>query len=760
MVISVNFNGKSLVHPNTYSKITTLLSGGLPVTASGVVGIIGEASKGAPGDVTGEGVQSFNSTQLSDIAAKYSSGPIVDAAKLLIEPSRDARLVNGAQIIRVWKTNSSVQSTLTLANVDTGVGNTMLTATSGNYGVDENNLAVLSSSGSVVDAHASVVSDSDVAFPIAVATADTLIVVINGITYTLTVTTAPGGSVSLTQAQWVTLLNGAAVTVGADTATPVWAPSKPVIASASGTVRIQLVEDPTVIDDYTSLHEYGLMTLTAANIRTTLALGVASAVNASTLVVTPGGAGPVRGSRGSRVFTVTRNDVSETIDENSNDVIFSIRYVGASTGCLFSVSDVSTVRTLVTTTSGPATPAEDLNLNLNSYTVQELVDYINNFGGGGLYTCVTSYFNASVVEANLMDYYRSIDILTLPLNAKAAINEIVELTNEQSQLISVEQTSNVYGQLRTFTPKQFLTGASTGGSTNTDFQDGFDAILAVRCNTVIPLISQDATTDITDGLTDANSTYDIASVNLQADTHCRTASNTQNRSERNCIVSLKDSFVDTIAASKILNSEYSSMTFEDTGVLDINGTIVVKQPWAQACLAAGMMAGAPIGEPITFKYANCYSITHSDFNSKTQADSAIKAGLLFLEQPDQGGFRFAVGNTTYQKDGSFVYNRISVFQAAQYVAYDLRQVLENIFIGTKARTGSAENVKNVVISAMAKYLRDEIIVGDDLNSGLGWRNLTVVITGPVAAVDITITPVEGLDFILPTINLDQIRQTA
>ena len=61
---------------------------------------------------------------------------------------------------------------------------------------------------------------------------------------------------------------------------------------------------------------------------------------------------------------------------------------------------------------------------------------------------------------------------------------------------------------------------------------------------------------------------------------------------------------------------------------------------------------------------------------------------------------------------------------------------------------------------MSTFLRDEIIVGDDTNGNLGWKDLTVTIAGNTARIDITITPVQGIDFILPTITLDDIRQSA
>ena len=61
---------------------------------------------------------------------------------------------------------------------------------------------------------------------------------------------------------------------------------------------------------------------------------------------------------------------------------------------------------------------------------------------------------------------------------------------------------------------------------------------------------------------------------------------------------------------------------------------------------------------------------------------------------------------------------------------------------------------------MSTFLNDELIVGDDTNDGLGFKDLIVTINGNVANVDVTITPVQGIDFVLNRITLDNIRQSA
>jgi hypothetical protein len=186
------------------------------------------------------------------------------------------------------------------------------------------------------------------------------------------------------------------------------------------------------------------------------------------------------------------------------------------------------------------------------------------------------------------------------------------------------------------------------------------------------------------------------------------------------------------------------------------------QPWALSCIAAGMRAGAEVGEPLTFKIININDLKVEDgsWNPKKDFVDMIEAGVLIAEGLDSGGFRWVVGNTTYGIDASFVWNRESVVQAAGFVAYDLRQNLELTFTGNKAKTGTAEAMANFIKARMSQYLAADIIVGDDLNEGAGYKNLRVSLEGNTALINISITPVQGIDFILPTIYLADIRQSA
>lgn len=600
MAINQTFAGANLLKPGAYSQTKVNLAGGFPLAATGIVAIIGEALGGAPG--ASDGVQTFTSEDIASLIDKYKSGPIVDAARILVAPARDSRVPNGASLIRVYKTNASTQASLALNNAAPVA---LFNLTSDNYGDDENLISV----------------DVD-----------------------------------------------------------------------------------------------------------------AGVVNAS-----------------ARIITVAKGTQRETLSENEYAALLVIQYTGAAATSTLTIQS----GILLVTNAGAVDP---LSVTLAGKTIQQVVDII---AATANYTCTTTYKLAASKSA------ADLDPISTPLNIKAAAQtlrgqqkELLDIINSESQLISAARVANVEGAIATLAAKKFLSGAARGASTNALFQDGFDKLLASRCNTVIPLLAQDASDLISSGDTDPASTFTVDAVNLQALTHCILASNTKNRSERNCYVAKKAAFADAQAAALDLNHERASMLFQDVEVLNSDGDLAFLDPWAASCIVAGIQAGTPVGTPATFKLINANGIRHQDYNSKTQVDLAIQNGLLPLEEVDSGGIRVVVQNATYSKDANFVFNRPSVLAAADNVAFNLRAQLEAVFVGEKARTGSAEAIKNAVIAVMSTFLQNEIIVGDDTNNGLGWKDLLVTIVGNVATVEITITPVQGIDFVLNKITLDNIRQSA
>jgi hypothetical protein len=213
------------------------------------------------------------------------------------------------------------------------------------------------------------------------------------------------------------------------------------------------------------------------------------------------------------------------------------------------------------------------------------------------------------------------------------------------------------------------------------------------------------------------------------------------------------------------------MCIQDIRQADSLGNIKWFQPWAGSALLAGARGGSPVGNPMTFKYFNMSGIRQTgqsmstaeqnivaDFDPDTMYDDAIASGVTFWEAPQTGGFRLVVDNTTYGKDGNWVYNRAHVLYAADVLAYDFRNQLENIYVGLK-NTVNAVEVKSTCEAILATYLAQGITVSTS-DAKNGFKQLVVQINGNTINISVVVKLVEGIDFILADITLQRASQTA
>jgi len=183
-------------------------------------------------------------------------------------------------------------------------------------------------------------------------------------------------------------------------------------------------------------------------------------------------------------------------------------------------------------------------------------------------------------------------------------------------------------------------------------------------------------------------------------------------------------------------------------------------------LLAGARGGAPIGEPMTFKFLNCSGIRQTaqpmstpdadivtDFDPDLQTDEAIQAGITFAENPQTGGFRVVVDNTTYGRDNNFVWNRANVIYTADIVAFNLRNSLEAIYVGKK-NTVSVADIAGVASTILNGFLTQGITVSTP-DAPQGFKNLVVRLEGNTIFVEVIIKIVEGIDFILSDITIQR-----
>lgn len=363
--------------------------------------------------------------------------------------------------------------------------------------------------------------------------------------------------------------------------------------------------------------------------------------------------------------------------------------------------------------------------------------------------------------------------LFTPLTGEGATRDlmaVVEYFNDFSEFVNAARSSDsgssVSGSGAVLpTPiATALTGGSRGVSTNQNFQDGFDELLLVRCNSVVPLIDQNL---VTEGF---GSSATVASVAAQAAAHCAAARGAAQSTagERGAFVGFRGTKTEVITQANALNDQDVALVCQNPTALDRTGTLVEFGPRMLAVMAASMRAGVvEVAEPLTHKLLRVAGITQDaswDPTDVTDANEMIIGGVLFAESIDGVGTRWVRDLTTWVASDNLAFSEGSVRDAVRYVAFGLRTTLEERFTGKKATPATIANVKDAASSWLELVRQDNIIVDStDPTTGAtikAYHNLKVTSSGDTAKINVGIFPVPGINFQLTDIYLQLPTQSA
>lgn len=402
---------------------------------------------------------------------------------------------------------------------------------------------------------------------------------------------------------------------------------------------------------------------------------------------------------------------------------------------------------IITTVTGGTTAA--LTLKKSQFnSLQQLADYLNSQPG---YT-VTVASGQNSQPLSVMDTVSAQDAFTAPYTVLRNAADVAAFF-AASALVDFTQTATA--GVPAVLVKTFLAGGLLGATTNANIQACVDALSSLRINFLIPLFSRDATADITDGLTDAGSSYTIDSIHVAVRTHVAQNSTIKGRKERQGYVGYDGPYATAVTKGANLGAARVSLQFQRVDITDSLGDLYTAKPHMLALINAGMKAAAVVGLPNTFKLINIngFSTASNDFDPETQADDAISNNLTFLEKAPGGGFRFVLDNSTYGLDlNAWIYNRPSVQYAADTAAFAIRLNTET-FVGQRNSDVSPETIKNLLLSVMDGLRSSGIIVPDASSGGKGFKDLTVSFTGSVINTSVTLILVEGFEFVLNDIQV-------
>jgi len=413
------------------------------------------------------------------------------------------------------------------------------------------------------------------------------------------------------------------------------------------------------------------------------------------------------------------------------------------------------------TLSPTGTGLTDLVVNTNKYqTLGALVDFLNSQPGVAAKVMAPAYLTLST---------KSLDMATavgcLGGTATSAYNGIIKkdyydwnafFAKNQALITFLAGNMVLLAGLPSVESSiTYLSGAEVGATSTGDIQAGLDAALKIDVRQVVPLFSRDAAYDVTDGLTDAGSSYTIASINAAVKAHVATASDPLFGKARYGVISYDGTFADTVNAVGEIAYERCQMTFQRHSAAMGDGSLQIQLPYIGACAIAAGRSQAALGTAMLRKPFQLNSAVHTgtaslydesqttDFDPDSRADlaAAIDAGLFVFravtgfgvrgESPDLST-RSRLGDPT-----GYFYERINLELTADEVLDACKNVLEN-FIGERTTDTPLAVVGQAVKNVLSTYVGGALVSADLINLSS---------TGNVYTVKIKLVEAETLEAI-------------
>lgn len=277
----------------------------------------------------------------------------------------------------------------------------------------------------------------------------------------------------------------------------------------------------------------------------------------------------------------------------------------------------------------------------------------------------------------------------------------------------------------------FLTGGGTGATSGAAVTSGIDAFQNVNINMLVPLFSQDASVDATQGNTAIGSTYTIAAINAYVKTHVLAMSTPAAKKNRLGVVSQRTPFSNAMASAQSLASSRMAFCFQDVKNPSSSGALLEYQPWMLACLTAGAQLSG-VFEPITNKQPNLSSVVDfygsSDFNPQNQGQvsQALQAGMIVVAPQPNGTLVWVEDQTTFSANNNIIPNSLSAMLTSDLIVLDMNSSLGQFAVGRPSAIITPAKVLAFMQTKFAQYLQNNLLTPSQ-GAPLGYQNLTLTL---------------------------------
>lgn len=440
---------------------------------------------------------------------------------------------------------------------------------------------------------------------------------------------------------------------------------------------------------------------------------------------------------------ISKTETSPILGAN---VFFQLQYTGTGSACTLSINGTA----LTTTVTGGGTN-DALNIPFSTYKTAN--DVIMAIESNPAYAVTSISGNTYAQPSASFDWQSAVAIKSTPAGVKALSYAIYNWISSNSALAKITVASGTFSgippdDLAVMTP---FTGGVRGISANSNWQAALDSLTAVRVTQVVPLISADL---VNQGL---GSTATFASVCAATDAHVSYCSSTQGKNERQGYIGMTGTKSALLAQAAILQSFNTMLLGQQITRPNAASNLVTFDPWGLAAIAAGGRAGAPLGEPLVYKAVRANGVTQdASWTPQNDGSDMVLGGVSFAFSTPTQGFKFDRMVTTYTKLDNDAYVEESIVTNWKNISYSLRTQLEAIYTGTKGTPATISSIVASTNNILEQFRQQGAIVDSTASDGTvlrAYRNVHATLTGSSVYLTATMSPVEGINFILESLFL-------
>lgn len=426
---------------------------------------------------------------------------------------------------------------------------------------------------------------------------------------------------------------------------------------------------------------------------------------------------------GTKKLTTLFGNAYYTADNIGRNML-SVQYTGAQSTGTMTITGTSLVVQAPTGTNL-------VSVDLAVYdTVQKVVDRLNATAG---ITASVSSGNGALAVANALDFVTAVDVKTAAVTVTAVLQACVDWFNSLGEGFITATRASGAGKVPANISNVYLSGASEGTTTNTDWSNAFTTLQSEDVQWVTPCSGS-------------------ASIHAMTDAHCAYMS-TVGKSERRslCGTAAGTDDATAIAAAYALNSDRTSLVH--VGMYDYNdaGTLTLYPPYILAAMIGGAFAGSNPGTALTNKTLKIRGLERAVRNP-TDTDVLIEAGLLCVEAT-KGGYKVVKSVSTWLTNDNYNRVEVSTGAALDFVVRNVRDALDALR-GEKGSPLLLARAVSIADTTLRELARPEpagpgVIVGDDASPA--YKNIRATLEGDVLRVEFQCSPAIPANYVLTTV---------